>query len=131
MKNLFIVFLILLLSYSCSNDEIGKWDDNIKLSQKEFQFDSKQNSAIITTEGEGWWISEIYSDKGQTYDFSDTDTTIKNFVIINPDFKLERKNATEISITMFENQTNSERTLKIGLQAGNYFDGIKIIQSAD
>lgn len=57
-----IGLFILMISYiSCSNpdDLIGKWDDNIKLSQKEVQFSTDNNFAVISTEGKGWWIVGI------------------------------------------------------------------------
>ena len=44
-------------------------------------------------------------------------------------FQLERNNGNTIIITMNQNTTNSERILYINLQGGDYFDGIKIIQS--
>jgi hypothetical protein len=116
---------------SCSDSKDGDWNDNIKLSQKELRFDSLENSAIITTEGDSWWISGIFFKDGQTFDLSNFDTTANNFTITESTFTLERKNGKEISIKLYENTTGFERILTVGLQAGNYFDGITIIQSTD
>lgn len=124
-----ILFLSLL---SCESDEPdGKWDDNIKLSTKEVNFSAESNSVIITTEGTWWWISGIGLDDDWNYDISGIDTTEDNFLIEESEFTIERKNANEIHVSMTENQSTTERTLTIGLQAGNYFDGIKIIQSGN
>jgi len=129
-KNI-ILLLIILLNLSCTDNKDGDWDDNIKLSQKEFQFDGLENSATITTEGSSWWISEIFFKDGETFDLSNIDTTSENFTITESEFTLERINGKEIVIKLFENTTGSERIFNIGLQAGNYFDGITIIQSTD
>jgi hypothetical protein len=131
MKKNIILILIVILNLSCSDRKDGAWDDNIKLSQKELQFDSLENSAIIKTGGDSWWISGIFFKDGQTFDLSNVDTTANNFTITESEFILERKNGKEIAIKLFENTTGSQRILTVGLQAGNYFDGITITQSTD
>ena len=131
MKRNIILILIIIINMSCSDSKDGDWDDNIKLSQKELRFDSLENLAVITTEGDAWWISGIFFKDGQTYDLSNVDTTANNFTITESAFTLERKNGKEISIKLYENTTGSERVLTVGLQAGNYFDGITIIQSTE
>tara|TARA_B110000240_G_C13350626_1_gene389583 strand:+ start:225 stop:515 length:291 start_codon:yes stop_codon:yes gene_type:complete len=95
------------------------------------QFDSLENSAIIKTRGDSWWISKIFFKDGQTFDLSNVDTTANNFTVTESEFILERKNGKEIAIKLFKNTTGSQRILTVGLQAGNYFDGITIIQSTD
>ena len=131
MKKNIILILIVIFSMSCSDSNDGDWDDNIKLSQKELRFNSLENLAVITTEGDSWWISGIFFKDRQTFDLSNVDTTANSFAITESAFTLERKNGNEISIKLYENTTGSERILTIRLQAGNYFDGITIIQSTD
>jgi hypothetical protein len=130
-KLIFGIISILFLSLSsCKSDEPdGKWDDNIKLSEKEINFTAESNSVVITTEGTWWWINGIGLDDDWSYDISGIDTTQENFLIEKTEFTIERRNANKIYISMTENQSDSERTLTISLQAGDYFDGIKIIQS--
>ena len=129
-KNI-ILLLIIFLNLSCSDSKDGDWDDNIKLSQKEFKFNSLENSATIRTESSSWWISGIFFKDGETFDLSNIDTTSENFTITESDFTLERLNGKEIFIKLFKNTTGSERTFTVGLQAGNYLDGITITQSTD
>ncbi len=132
MKKVIILFLGLLTIYSCSNSKdtpIGLWPDIIKLSQKKAQFTAENNSIVITTEGEWWWIDEISLNENSNFDLSAIDTTAKNFIIDETEFKIERKNTTEIHIEMTKNQTGSERILIIGLGAGDYHDRIIITQS--
>lgn len=131
MKKGIVLFLTLLIICSCTDEKEGDWDDNIKLSQKEFKFDAAENIALIMTQGDFWCISELFFRDGQSFDISDIDTKAKNFIITESDFTLERKNGKEIVITLLENNTNDERIFTVGLQAGNYFDGITIIQSAE
>ncbi|MFT6064604.1 MAG: hypothetical protein ACJAQX_000462 [Polaribacter sp.] len=131
MKKNIILILIVILNLSCSDRKDGAWEDNIKLSQKELQFDSLENSAIIKTGADSWWISAIFFKDGQTFDLSNVDTTANNFTITESEFILERKNGKEIAIKLFENTTGFQRILTVGLQAGNYFDGITITQSTD
>ena len=125
--------LIWIFMISCSTngneDPIGKWDDNIKLSQKTATVDSNENSITITTESTYWWLNGI-SLNNDIIDLTSVDKLSKNFVIINPDFQVERKeDGKKIIITLNQNNTNSERILVIGMQNGDYFDGIKIIQA--
>ena len=131
MKKYIILILIAALNFSCSDSKDGDWDDNIEISQKEFQFDSLENTANITTEGDSWWISRVFFRDGKNFDLNDIDTASDNFSINESEFILERKNGKEISITLFENNTGVERTFTVGLQDGNYFDGITITQSAE
>jgi len=135
MKKLWVFSIFTMLIFtqlSCNSEELdGKWDDNIKLSAKELIVSSDINSTVITTEGRGWWIMDIGLNDNWNYDLSAIDTTQENFVIEEDAFTIERKNATEIHIAMTQNETGQERILVIGLQAGNYSDGIKITQTAD
>ena len=100
------------------------------MSQKEVQFDANENTILITTEGEGWWIAEIALDNSNV-DISSINTTADNFVIDEPEFSIERKNTTEIHITVTKNETGVERKLLITLEAGNYFDHIIVTQAAN
>lgn len=119
---------IILLANSCTQSVIdGKWDDNIKLSQKEVELSAENNSVLITTQGEWWWIDDINFD-GTHIDYSNIDLTEDNYIIDKQEFKIERRNKTEIHIHISKNTTGSIRVLKIGLEAGDYFDYIKITQ---
>jgi hypothetical protein len=125
--------LIGLFMISCSTsgneDPIGKWDDNIKLSQKTATLNSNENSITITTESTSWWLSGI-SLNNNSIDLTNVNKLSKNFVITNSDFQVERKeDGKKIIITLNQNTTNSERILVVSMQNGDYFDGVKIIQT--
>jgi hypothetical protein len=123
------LILIFMISSCTSGNEDGKWDDNIKLSQKTVTLNSNENSITITTESTYWWLNGI-SLNNDIIDLTSVDKLSENFVIINPDFQVERKeDGKKIIITLNQNNTNSERILVIGMQNGDYFDGIKIIQA--
>lgn len=130
-KNIFYLLLTaaLFFTISCSKGrEIGKWDDNIKLSQKTASFSSNSNSITVTTETTGWWLDGITFNKANV-DLKSIEKTAQNFVLVQPDFKVERKEGNKIIVTMNQNTTNAARLLSIGLQNGDYFDGITITQS--
>ncbi len=71
------------------------------------------------------WVS-LNGDAG--YDLSAIDTTQENFLIEETDFSIERRRINKIHVFMTENPSSSERIPHIALQAGNYVDGIKIVQ---
>ena len=130
-----ILALIGLFMNSCTKSEneenpiIGKWDDNIKLSQKTATLNSNENSITITTESTFWWLGEISLDN-KNIDLTNTERVSKNFVITKSDFQIERKeDGKKIIITLNQNNTNSERILTVILQNGDYFDSVKITQS--
>lgn len=127
----FLLVLTSTISCSESDQPIGKWDDNIKLSQKEVQLSVDNDSMVITTEGSWWWIDGIYLNGSSSFDRNEIDTTAENFIIDEIEYRIERKNATEIYIEMTKNETGIERKLMIALQAGNYFDSITVFQSSN
>lgn len=116
-----------LISCNPKEQPIGLWDDNIKLSTKEVTIGSKATSLVITTKGTWWWLNNIKLNE-KSYEIDKINTS-KEFIIEETAFKIERKNATEIHIFMSENKTDSKRILTVSLQAGNYFDWFKVIQS--
>ena len=127
-----IISILFLNAASCGADEPnGKWDDSINLSEKEVTISAESNSLVITTVGTWWWINGIGLDDDWSYDISGIDTTQDDFLIEENEFTIERKNVNEIHISLTENQSDVERTLTIGLQAGNYFDRIEVIQSGN
>lgn len=128
-----IFTLIVFFMNSCTKSEneviIGKWDDNIKLSQKTATLNSDLNSITITTESTSWWLGGI-SLNNINIDLTDVDRLSKNFVITNSDFQVERKeDGKKIIITLNQNNTNSERILGVSMQSGDYFDFVKIVQT--
>jgi hypothetical protein len=134
LKLLFGLLSIMLLSFvSCDNDKIspnrdGDWDDNIKLSKKEVTVTSSSNTVTIYTERDGWWLNGIWLNN-DIVDLNRSTVLLKDFVITNPEFQVERKNGKTILITMNKNTTNADRVLYVSLQNGDYFDGIAVIQS--
>ena len=108
---------------------IGLADDTIKLSERKVTISAESNSLVITTEGTRWWIGSIGLDDDWSYDTGGIDATIRDFLIEENDFSIERRNMNEIHISMTENQSGLDRILSIRLQVGNYSDGIRIIQS--
>ena len=128
-KNIFYISSVILFFFTIScGKQIGKWDDNIKLSQKTAILNSSKNSITITTKSTGWWLNSI-TYNNTIVDVRNIKEAAMNFVVNHADFQVERKDGNKIIITMNENTTNVDRLLSLGLQNGNYFDGLTITQS--
>jgi len=120
---------------SCSkNEKTGDWDDNIVLSTKSLEFDASADSAIVTTKGTGWWITDIYVMSGNeelTYYFNEYSTKMNNYTIQLNCFKISRRGTNTIYIELNDNLTGTERTVTVGFEAGDYFDSIVVTQKSE
>jgi len=126
MNKVILLFASIILMTSC-NEPIGKWNDIIKLSAKNIEFEAKADSVIITTEGDWWWITKI-SLADSIYKES-INTAADFYIITENSFVIERRDKNTLSIKLNENTTGKKRTMVIGLEAGDYFDSITINQS--
>jgi len=123
-----LAIVTITIIISCSKKD-GDWEDNIELSQKEVIFDFGANSITITTKGHSWWISSVrLNDKH--INIEQVNTIEDSFDIIEPEFSISRRNATNVRIEVSENPSIEQRELIIGVQDGNYFDNIKITQES-
>jgi len=133
------VFLIvgILIFVSCSNTDneelIGTSDDTIKLSTKSVDLTAKADSVVITTEGDFWWIEGIsFKDSLYSYDNrEDIDLESEAYLIKEDDFVVERRDKNTFFVKINKNNTGVERKMNVYLEAGNYFDNVSIVQSAD
>lgn len=125
-----IVIAVGLLFIACSKNDpsIGKWEDNIKLSAKLFEFREEGDSAIVTTQGKWWWINDVAVGDSSFYNFKVDQEHEANYVIADSCFYLHRLDAQTLFIKLDSNPGDSVRYVKIGLQAGDYFDIISIKQ---
>ncbi len=122
----------ILISCSDKEDPIGKWDDIIKLSTKNVNLTAKIDSVTITTEGDWWWINGIaFEDSTYSY-YNRDDINLESdyYSIKEEHFVVERQDKNTLFVKIFENNTGTERQMNISLEAGNYFDYVTIIQSA-
>ena len=115
------------------DDPIGKWDDIIQLSTKNVELSSSVDSAVVTTQGSWWWIASIsYNDSTyQYYNRSDINMGADKYKIIEKDFTLERRDKNTLYIQMEKNESGNSRDMSIVLEAGNYFDYLRINQQAN
>jgi hypothetical protein len=134
MKNLipaFILLVIIITAYSCKDQLIGKWDDNIKLSTKNVEFGSAADSVIITTKGEWWWITDISIDLESFYDFRDIDQESDHYTIVQNGITVERRDLKTMFIKVEANPLDRKRVISVGLEAGDYFDRVYVNQAAE
>lgn len=133
MKSFFIVALLAatVVWGSCTETKKeGDWDDNIHLSQKTAEFKAVGDSVIVTTKGEWWWVNNISVDGTYYYNFEDVNLEADSYIIAQDGFIVERRNKTTLVIKLDANLSNTARVVKVGLQAGDYFDSVTIIQNA-
>lgn len=111
-------------------EPIGKWDDIIQLSTKSVELSATLDSAVVTTQGSWWWIASIsYNDSTyQYYNRPDINMEADKYQINETDFTLERRDKNTLFILMKKNESGANRNLSIVLEAGNYFDYLKVNQ---
>jgi len=131
-KLIYLLTLTLIITSCTEKDEpIGLWGDIIKLSTKKVEFDSSSNSVTITTEGDWWWVIGVTVDDEEFIVHKDINLESESYVIEQDCFRVEKKDNNTLYIEIDENLSNTERTIFIQLEAGNYFDRVIIIQSGN
>lgn len=130
-RNLNFGLLIVLLNifYSCSRMD-GDWDDNIKLSIKNVEFSALGDSVIVTTEGSWWWINNISVNDKYFYVPNDSICELDSYLIKHDCFIVERRDKHTLFIKVDENPLNEKRIISVELEAGDYFDRVRITQNA-
>jgi len=124
-----IMFLVsAMLLTSCIIRE-GAWKDNIKLSDRSVEFSAQADSVIITTKGEWWWVCSISVDSNFFSGFT-INPDSENYKIEQDCFVVERRDKHTLFIRLDENPVNAVRIVRVGLEAGDYFDTVTITQKA-
>lgn len=119
---------VLLISCSGSSDVevIGKWSDNIHLSQKNVNFATNGGTVTITSQG-NWWLNDI-SLNNVSYDIKSVNKLSESFLFESNDIRVEKIDAKTLLIKTNINSTNKQRVFIIEIQSGDYFDRIYITQ---
>ncbi|RLD46387.1 MAG: hypothetical protein DRI86_03280 [Bacteroidetes bacterium] len=134
MKNIVLLFIFgisFLTSCDKKGGQDGIWDDIIELSIKDVEFGVKADSVLISTKGDWWWVCEItFNDSINAID-STINLEANSYSIIGDNYVIERRNKNSLFVKLDENKTGKERVLLIGLEAGDYFDHVKITQLAN
>jgi hypothetical protein len=126
MKTILITILVLVTFYSCK--EKGDWSDNIHLSGKKFTFNADGDSVLITTKGKGWWLT--FAELDSTYTHIPPNAAFCDYQFTDSSFQIIRKSCDTLIVKMNENNTSASRVLVVGLEDGDYFDGVQITQSS-
>jgi len=132
MKNkliLSLVIILILTIYSCIKPK-GIWEDNIKLSTKSVEFRASSDSVLISTIGTTWNISAVSVNNIWFYDFQNINFQADSYIIKQDCFVVERRNKNTLFIKVDANPLNVKRIITVGLQAGDYGDGVTITQNA-
>ena len=127
MKTILITILVLVAFSSCVK-QTGQWSDNIHLSGKKFTFNANGDSVLITTKGKWWWLK--FAQLDSTYTPMPSDAVLCDFAYSDSSFQVVRKGCDTLIVKMNENKASASRVLIVGLEAGDYFDGVQITQLA-
>lgn len=134
MKKSVFMFLSILIFTSCSDkEEIGKWSDIIKLSTKNVEFTSEMDSVTITTEGDWWWVENISFEDSTflLHERDDINLESDYYRITEDQFLVEKRDKHTLFVKFNENNTGKDRVMNICLEAGDYFDYVKIMQAGN
>lgn len=124
-----IICLFVAIFFSCKKSPKGKWPDIIQLSGKEFNFNPTGDSVMVSAKGKWWAVSGIRLDTHTIYLNPASPNDPCNFAYADSLIQISGKTCNTLFIKMNENKSNASRTLYISLWAGDYSDGIKIIQN--
>jgi hypothetical protein len=141
---------------SC-DQPIGKWSDVIKFSKTQLSFDAQGGTETITSVGNWWWIIDLSAennryrigeDEDHWYLYEKTesgkyekldvyeviaDSNDYNHItyITGPWFTINKETRQKITFSVLPNDTEKDRTLWLEIEAGDYFTGITLTQSAN
>jgi len=119
--------ILIIALYACTKPK-GIWDDIIHLSIKRVEFSAFGDSVTIKTGGDWWWISDVSVDSTWYYGFTDVDMQSDSYTIKQDCFTIEHRDKNTLFIKVAANPNNVERIITVGLEAGDYFDRVKITQ---
>jgi len=123
--------IVLFITVSLLISACGRWSDNIKLSTKSGTFNSSEDSIIVTTNGDWWWLTDVAVDAMKYNNFVGVDVFADSYLVKLDCFIFERRDKNTIFIKLDPNLTGVKRTVIFYLQAGDYFDRITIIQNSE
>jgi len=104
-------------------------NDRIKLSSKRIELNPGNDTAILHTEGDEWWVNDVSANGN--YFYAQADDFDKDFTKIEGDwFSVEKSGKHTLIVKVSENNSKNERKMVITLESGNYFDYIDVYQKA-
>lgn len=130
MSAFFSISMIMVLSFlglvSCSSER-NKLNERFKMSTKRAEFSAQEDSVIIVTEGEKWWINDVDIDGTRFY--ASAEDYEKDFMQIEGEwFVVKKQGQDKLIVKVSENNSKDKRELVITLESGNYFDCIDVLQ---
>jgi hypothetical protein len=130
-KIVFGLIALFLFCTACERKSVdGDWDDNIHLSTKSVHFKSGTDSVLVTTQGTWWWICNVSVNGTYYLPSEDIDVELDHYTFTQDCFVVERRDSKTLFIKANANTTGSIRTIRVQLEAGDYFDAVTITQAA-
>jgi len=152
MKYTFFILIIMLSMFSCQKSLEGIQGDTIKLSTDKLFSPAEGGEFEVATEGKFWWVDRGISVDSKFYGFRcdsmcnnnywsyndiefPIETNLKDFYDIvkieGPWFTIHKVSEQKIIFTILPNDTEKDRTLILGLDAGNFGTSVTLTQSAN
>lgn len=128
LKLLKILIIFIPFITSCSNDEDGKYQDNIQISKKNIQFNFGANSEIVTTVGSTWVMSEVY-DNGEHISFPPYPENEETTSYVSDWVEIIKTDSKTIKISVKENDSENDRELQLYLFDNGYRGHINVKQA--
>jgi hypothetical protein len=130
-KIVFSLIALLLFCTACERTTVdGDWDDNIHLSTKAVHFKSGTDSVLVTTQGTWWWVCNVSVNDTYYNPSGEIDPESSHYTFTRDCFVAERRDNKTLFIKATANTTGSIRTIRIQLEAGDYFDAVTVTQAA-
>jgi len=134
MKKIFLLPMFLCILISCNSSNIiteldGLYNNSITLSDNNIMFSRGENSVVVTSEYSFGWMDEIKL--GDTSYYCENEIIESDEFVIEEDLFTIERNEETLYVKMDKNETGIERTMFIGLQSGNCFGSLKIIQATN
>lgn len=130
MKTFYLSLITICLVLISCNEEDGIARDSIKLSESHVEFGYEPSAKLITTNNSNWAIIGI-KENGVDVNFGDkAHPEDYKFDYQGVWYRIKRDNK-NLTISVMENSTNSQRQLDINFQAGNWYGSKLSIEQKD
>lgn len=118
----------LMLSTNCKDDDSKSCKERIGLEKSDVGFGAKADSVIVKINSDDpWWFCDRTTIIVKDTIFTPMTETSKS--IVDEWFTVDGSVKYEIKVNVAENESENERVLILGIQAGNCFDGIIVKQA--
>ncbi|NDW10079.1 hypothetical protein [Dysgonomonas sp. 520] len=122
----FTLLSVLFIFFATTCKEVGvdgKCSDNINPKKRNVTLSSSEDSVVIETKRQFWWIDGVNSEEEYYYTRNE-----KRDTVYGDWFVVTKESDYSFKIKVRENDTEDDRKINVILQAGNCFDYVTATQ---